>query len=316
VLDQNIAFMGEELAGLAQVMVYQDIHPDQLADAIGAQATKTERTVVISTVNIKGGTGKTSLTINLADALARQDLKTIIIDADVADGDVAEALGVPSSALTIDKLARELAQSSGDPHQLRSQYIYERSPYLHVLPAPGRSDYGQDYLNEVTAKAILDALTTHHYDVVLVDLPGNIRGTPFTATLAGWSNCRFLLVYPTGYTFGLKGFHGGYQILASLGVQCRSQIVIVENGDESWSKGELEREYGLPIATTLPYDPMVEKSQAMGKTVRELEPQRQSVLGFGRFMEKLGRTASYSHAMKALAQKVMSPDFIREEAVP
>ena len=313
VLDQNIAFLGEELAGQARVMVFQETQPGHLADAIGAQATKTDRTVVISAVNIKGGTGKTSLTINLADALAEQDLKTIVVDADVADGDVAEALGVPSSAPTIDKLARELAQSSRDPHQLLAQYIYERSPNLHVLPAPGRSDYGQDYLSEVTAKAILDALTTHHYDVVLVDLPGNIRGTPFTATLAGWSTCRFLLLYPTGYTFGIKGFNGGFQILTSLNAQGRSQIVVVENGDEPWSKSELEREYGLPVAATLPFDPLVEKSQAVGKTVRELEPGRRGVIRLSRLVEKLGGTSRYNDMVNYLAARVMDSDFARGE---
>jgi Flp pilus assembly CpaE family ATPase len=314
VLDQTLAFIGEELAGQAKVLVYQDTQPEDLAETLGAQATRTDQTTVMATVNIKGGTGKTSLTINLADALAQQGLKTIIVDADVADGDVAEALGVPSSAPTIDKLARELAQSNRDPYQLINQYIYERTPHFHILPAPGRSDYGQDYLNEMTAKAILDTLTTHHYDVVLVDLPGNVRGTPFTATLAGWSTCHFLLMYPAGYTFGQKGFQGGYQILTSLGVENRSQIVVLENTEEPWSKRAIEREYGLPVVAVLPFDPLVEKSQAAGKTVRELESNRRGVLGLNLFSEKMGGKGGYAQAIKSLAERIMANDFVREGA--
>lgn len=314
-LDRNVAFMRDELAGLARVLVFQETSVETLARAVGAQPTRVRHPLALAVANVKGGTGKTSLIVNLADALARRDLKTVILDVDVADGDVAQALGMPGSAPTIDKLAREIA-GGGDTYTTLGRYLYERAPNLHVLPAPGRSDYGQDYLNEMTATAILNTLTAYRYDAILVDLPGNIRATPFTASLAAWPTTRFYLLYTPGYTFGLKGFNGTSQIVRGLGAHHRGRVVILESGDQSWSAAEtkeIERTYGLPVAGVLPRDPLVEQSQASGKTMPEFLATQS---GFSQMARRFGfDTGGYTAAIEAVADWVIAHDLPAPEGV-
>lgn len=305
-LDRNVAFMGNELSGVARTLVFQDTTAESLAAALDAQPVQTRRTRTLAVINTKGGTGKTSIIVNLADVLACRGLRTLIMDADVADGNVALALGVPPAAPTIDMLAREISRGK-DVYQVISHYLYERGPNLFVLPAPDRRDYGQDYLNEVTATAILNAIGVQRFDVALIDLPGNVRATPFVAPLVLSPHAYFYLIYPLGRTFGAKGFDGAAQIISGLNARERSRMVVIESGDgEAWSEAELLRTWSMPMAGKLPHDPIVEKSQAMGKTVRELLASQKGLgAQFSRGLSTLAGHRAYGVAIEELADWII-----------
>ncbi len=269
-LDQNTAFLSDELTGIAHPMIYQQTTPEMIATALDAAPVRVSQTAAISVINVKGGTGKTSLLVNLADNLVKRGLKIVMLDADVVDGNVAQALGLSSEVETLDRLGNEIA-GGGDANQLLPRYLTERSENFFVLPAPGRSDFGHDFLNEVTTAAIFNALVAQRFDVILVDMPGNVRATPFIATMTAYAHAWFYLLYPTGRAFGQKGFTGAAQIVQGLDARERSRMVVYdhESASEVWSAPELQRQYGLPLAGRIPYDPVVEQSQRAGKTVAE-----------------------------------------------
>ncbi|HEY9046499.1 MAG TPA: ParA family protein [Ohtaekwangia sp.] len=56
--------------------------------------------MVISIVNHKGGTGKTTTTLNLGAALARLGLKILVVDLD-AQGNLGYSLGIPDTSYTL-----------------------------------------------------------------------------------------------------------------------------------------------------------------------------------------------------------------------
>jgi Mrp family chromosome partitioning ATPase len=269
-LDQNAAFLAGELTGLAQTLVFQDTTPASLAALLNASPVRQGRTTALAVINVKGGTGKTSLLVNLGDALARRGLKTVLLDADVVDGNVAQALGLKSGDETLDRLGSEIARGR-EVNELIPRYLVQRRENLYVLPAPGRSDYNQDNLNEVTAGAIFNALVAQRFDLILIDLPGNVRATPFISTMAAYPHAYFYLLYPTGRAFGQKGFTGATQIVHGLASQERSRVVVYDSGTggEAWSEPEFVRQHNLPVAGVIPYDPLVEQSQRAGQTAAE-----------------------------------------------
>jgi Mrp family chromosome partitioning ATPase len=79
-LDQNAAFLANELTGLAQTLVFQEVTAASLATLLGVAPVRQGHTTALAVINVKGGTGKTSLLVNLGDALARRGLKTVILD--------------------------------------------------------------------------------------------------------------------------------------------------------------------------------------------------------------------------------------------
>lgn len=307
-LDANVAFTGSDLAGVATSLIFQDVTADSLGAILEAQPVKIGHTTALTIVNTKGGTGKTTLIVNLADALARRNLKTVVLDADVADGNVGLALGAPPSAPTIDKLAGEIARGQ-DPGRLMSKYLYERGSNLYVLPAPDRRDYGQDNLNEVTAAAIFNALTAQRFDIVLVDLPGNVRATPFVTVLVGCSTAYFYILYTVGQSFGVKGFDGATQIVGGLGGRERTRMVIQEGREaDAWSEAELGRAWQMPIAGKLPYDPLIERSQAAGQTIAEyMAAQKGLTAQVSRGLSRLGGR-DYRTAVENLADWIIKND--------
>ncbi len=298
-IDQNIIFTAADLSGLAKTFVFQKVTVNDLAAAIGGNPLKTEHSVALAIVNTKGGTGKTSVVVNLADNLARKGLRVALVDADVADGNVSMALKLPPSALSIDDLARKISRGE-DAYQIIQNYLYEYSHNLFVMPAPDRRDYEHDYLNEMTAAAIFNAIKDERFEVILMDLPGNVRATPFIPVLAANSDAYFYLLYPVNQTFGIGGFKGAAEIISGLNIRDRARMIVIETTNESrrWSEAELQRDWQMPLAGVLPYDPAVERSQLAGQTVAEyVESSKKGMLsklaGSNRFLNEIDRLSDW-----------------------
>lgn len=310
-LDQTAAFLGSELTGAAETMILQQTTPENLAAALNADPVRLGRTTALTIVNVKGGTGKTSLLVNLAATLAGRGLKTAVLDADVVDGNVGQALGLSDTAETVDRLAAEIGRGQ-DAAGILPRYLSPRGDNLFVLPAPGRSDFGQDNLNEVTAGAIFNAFVAHRFDLVLVDLPGNVRATPFIATLAAYPAAWFYLLYPTDRAFGQKGFSGAAQIVHGLAAGRRGRIVVYHTGDSHWTESELSERWGLPVAGAIPHEPLVEQSQRAGQTAAEYIAARAGLLARTRQALRLGPGRAYLAAIDALAARIIDHDLTTE----
>lgn len=311
-LDQTAEFLTDDLAGIATPLLFQQTTPAGLAAALDAAPVRVGRTVALAVINVKGGTGKTSLLVNLAATLAGRGLKTVILDADVVDGNVAQALGLPPGDQTLERLGRDIGRGQ-DAAQLISQYLVQRQENLFVLPAPGRSDYGQDNLNEVTAGAIFNALIAARFDLILIDLPGNVRATPFIATMAAYPHAYFYLLYPTGRAFGQKGFTGATQIVHGLDSRARSRVVVYDQGGEPWSEAEFARQQQLPLAGVIPFDPTVELAQRAGQTAAEYSAAHRAGL-LARAVNRLNGGRDYLRSINALADWVQRHDLT--EAAP
>ncbi len=112
----------------------------------------------------KGGTGKTTTTLNLGTALAMLGKKTIALDADLGMANLGLLLGLERSQITLHEVLSGNAKIS--------EAVYEGPAGLKVVPSglslKGFQNSKPDKLREVMA-ALIDGM-----DYVLIDAPAGI----------------------------------------------------------------------------------------------------------------------------------------------
>nr|WP_239552190.1 ParA family protein [Brachybacterium muris] len=154
---------------------------------------------IVSVCSLKGGVGKTSVTLGLASAALHQGVNTLVIDLDpqgdttlgllgepATGPDVAEVLTSPRTE-TVDRAIRPTPWSKGE------------SSHLDVIPGSARSsmmDSPSPSPREL--RRLRDALDkrTHQYDLVLIDCPPSLNGLTQTALAA---SDRSLVVAEPGF---------------------------------------------------------------------------------------------------------------------
>lgn len=123
--------------------------------------------MIIAIVNHKGGTGKTTTTINLGSALAAQGYRVLLVDFD-AQGSLSYALGLDDTGPTI----AEAILGDVDPKlALQQREAMDILPAgraladveLAIARAEGRMDHLRNLLSEF-----------HGYDFVLIDCPPSL----------------------------------------------------------------------------------------------------------------------------------------------
>jgi chromosome partitioning protein len=121
----------------------------------------------------KGGVGKTTVSINLAHALARRGWNTLIVDTDPQGG-----IGLSLSRSTRNK--RGFYDFLAHGGEVRSFILPTRLPEFSILPAgqtdPNTSLTGMLDETPERLKTLLRQLDVHRYDCVLLDTAAGLNG--------------------------------------------------------------------------------------------------------------------------------------------
>jgi chromosome partitioning protein len=120
---------------------------------------------VITVTNNKGGSGKTTTTVNLASAFAERGLRVLVVDLD-PQGSATEWLGGGEATTG-------LVEYSNGGVRISELVVPTTTPGIHLVPAsPSLVPPGEDSRNE-TGMAIIRAFVRlpRHWDLVLVDTP-------------------------------------------------------------------------------------------------------------------------------------------------
>lgn len=174
----------------------------------------------------KGGVGKSSVTANLAIALAQRDLRTAVIDADVWGFSIPRMLGVERPPTVIDQMvipveANGVRCISMGFFAREDQPVIWRGPMLH--------------------KALEQFLTDVHWDdpdYLLIDLP---PGTgDISLSIAQFLPKAELIVVPTPQAAAQKVAQRAAYMAEKVNLQIRA---VVEN--MSWFRGEDEKRYDI-----------------------------------------------------------------------
>jgi chromosome partitioning protein len=126
---------------------------------------------IVSVINQKGGTGKTTTTINLSAALAYLGYRTLMVDLD-PQGHATIGIGVDP-----DSFIESMADVMGNQRQAVADIVL--STYVsHLWLAPARihlAHVAEQIYSRVFREAILhQALKDLHYDFIFIDCPPSL----------------------------------------------------------------------------------------------------------------------------------------------
>lgn len=226
---------------------------------------------IVAVLNQKGGVGKTTTTINLAAALAKQGKSVLIVDLDPQAN--------ATSGLAVDKASLEKSvydvlvsgASTGDT------VIGTRVEGLFLLPATTELAAAEQELVSVTARELVlkNAISTLVYDYILIDCPPSLGLLSINALVAADA----VLVPVQTEFYALEGLgllmqtiqrvqSGLNPSLALLGVVMT--MVDARNALSGQVITEVEKHFGTYVfETRIPRNVRLAEAPSFGKTVFE-----------------------------------------------
>lgn len=265
-------------------------------NAARVPARKTRQGRVVSFISNKGGVGKSTLSTNVAVAVARKgDLKVLLIDGSLQMG-VASALLDLRPAATFTDLARESERLDAT---MLEQSTAVHSSGLHLLAAPADAVEAMEIDDLLMARVI--ALARQTYDLVIIDtFPMFDRVVIAALDLSDRVYVVLENVVPT-----LLGGVKLLEVLERIGYPADRQSVVVNRYQRipgSLSMADVAERLGKPIEHLLPFDKRVIAAANSGYPVA-MNAFRFS--GFSRALERLAADVVGPLAGKERAERMV-----------
>jgi chromosome partitioning protein len=176
----------------------------------------------IAVVNQKGGCGKTTVSINLASALADLNQKVLLVDMD-PQSHCAVGLAVPEDQIEQSIYDVLISSSRNEPTRL-TEVLWQISDRLELAPASlDLSAFEQQMVGVTDRECCLkNALNEikNDYDYVIVDCPPAVSLLTFNALRAA---DEVIVPVETGY-FALHGLSRQLETLSVLCRRCSQQV--------------------------------------------------------------------------------------------
>jgi chromosome partitioning protein len=235
--------------------------------------------MIISIINNKGGVGKTTVTVNLAHAIANRGKKVLVIDHD------------PQSNTT-----SILTPPVEDPNTLYSMYsdnvsgiqcIYP-TPYenVDILPnEPGTATLELEMYKDVREsyhllRENIREYALKNYDIVLIDCPPNLGLWVVQALVA--SDCAIIPI-ESGSRYSIDGFVAAYDAITAISQRVNHGLkflkAVVNKVDlrasiSRVSVDHIRKQFGDKVfKTTLPVNTDIQKAEADKETIIRHSPQ-------------------------------------------
>jgi chromosome partitioning protein len=235
------------------------------------------RTVAI--INQKGGCGKTTVSINLASALAAENKKTLLVDID-PQGHCAVGLAVPEEQIE-QSIYDVLVNSRRGETVKMTEILWEISDNFELAPASIDLAAFEQQTNGMTDRenCLKDVLSTveKDYDYVVIDCPPAVGLLTFNALRAATD---VVVPVETGY-FSLHGLSKQLDTLSILCKQCSQHInvmVLASMYDIRTKMGreilsELRRHFsGRMFKTVVNFNTKLKEAASLGQPICEYDP--------------------------------------------
>lgn len=252
--------------------------------------------ITIAIANQKGGTGKTTTTVNLGYGLAQRGHKVLIVDLD-PQGHVALALGFPPSSGTYDLL---LGRSKAVK---LAQQAREDLP-LWFIAGDKSTALAREILNRRAFREgiLKKALERSPFDVILLDCAPSLD-VLHTATLvaANW------LLVPVKLDHlalaGVLGLIATLQEVQDEGYDCNLLGVLPTFLDRVTTETRLQLEallerYGELVLPPIPVDTKLREAPGFGQTIWEHAPKAKAAVGIPKEEGSEDMIGGYAHLVE------------------
>jgi pilus assembly protein CpaE len=174
---------------------------------------------VVTIYSPKGGTGCTTLAVNLAITLNNEDTRVALVDGNLQFGDVAVFLNEQGKNTIIDLAPRA---EELDPEIVEDVMLKHAASGLHILAAPSRPEYAERVSSSQFAK-VLEYLR-QMYAYVIVDTAALLTD----ATLSAIDVSDLIVLVTTQDIPAIKNCRLFLDLLQTLGIE-RDRILFVMN---------------------------------------------------------------------------------------
>jgi pilus assembly protein CpaE len=204
---------------------------------------------IITVFSPKGGSGCTTISINLAVALADQGYRTVLVDGSLQFGDVAVMLNLKSVTTLVDVIER-IKEMDAD---FISSVVQVHKSGLHVLLAPPRPEMA-DVVTDEHMKTVLELLR-EIYDFVVVDTSSALND--IALTILDTSD-RILLVTQQNLP-SLKNISRFFDLSNSLEYSPQKVWMVVNRATskQGISVKDIENTLKRPVMVTIPANDLV-----------------------------------------------------------
>jgi pilus assembly protein CpaE len=174
---------------------------------------------IVTIYSPKGGTGCTTLAVNLAITLNNEDTRVALVDGNLQFGDVAVFLNEQGKNTIIDLAPRA---EELDPEIVEDVMLKHAASGLHVLAAPSRPEYAERVSSNQFGK-VLEYLR-QMYAYVIVDTASHLTD----ATLAAIDVSDLIVLVTTQDIPSIKNCRLFLDLLQTLGIE-RDRILFIMN---------------------------------------------------------------------------------------
>lgn len=248
----------DAIARVASAMALRRVAPVVTATTLDAPGR------VLSVISPKGGSGKTTISTNLAVSLAQADPGSVVlVDLDLQFGDVATALGLDPEYTLDDVVGAAVA----DPIALKTR-LTQHASGLSVLCAPPTPASAERIAPQQVSE-LVTALARQFRHVVLDTAPG-LDAT----TLAALDHTTDPLLLTTFDVPGARGLAKQMAVLRELGMLTHARQVVLNfsNPGAGLSVRDVEATIGSKVDLTIPRSRGATTAMNMGVPIVDSRP--------------------------------------------
>lgn len=202
---------------------------------------------IITVYSPKGGTGVTTIAVNLAITLNNENTQVVIVDGNLQFGDVAIFLNEHGKNSILDLALRT---EELDQEVVEEVLIKHVSSGLRILAAPSRPEQSENINSDQFSKLL--KYLSKLYSYVVVDTSHNIDDL----TLAAMDVCDILIVITTQDIPSVKNTRLFFDLINTIGISKEKICFVLSKYDKriSITPEKISENLKQPVVAVVPFD--------------------------------------------------------------